>query len=85
MLVWTNIKHGFTQTEKQNLRNDRVMELQTRDGNILFGLAFVDNGFLVALLAIGLKELGVNIFDKYESGCQLIVYFSYVFSFLSAW
>jgi hypothetical protein len=60
--------------------------LRTKPASIiLFGLAFVDNGFLVALLAIGLKELGVNIFDKYESGCQLIVYFSYVFSFLSAW
>jgi hypothetical protein len=52
---------------------------------ILFGLAFVDNGFLFTLLVIGLKELGVNLFDKYEKGCQLVVYLSYIFSFLSAW
>ncbi|CAF1030706.1 unnamed protein product, partial [Brachionus calyciflorus] len=53
---------------------------------ILAALAFADNGFLISLLMVNLKNfLDLNIFDNSQIGCKISVYITYLFSFLSSW
>jgi hypothetical protein len=48
-------------------------------------LALSDNGFLFSLQIIYLNYFNVDVFNTYESVCKLVVYSSYVSSFLSIW
>ena len=52
---------------------------------MLAALALADNGFLLVLFFVTLKNFNIDLLNSYELACKLGVFLPYLFSFLSVW
>jgi hypothetical protein len=51
----------------------------------LAAISLTDTGFLLTLFTVNLQTFNLNIFNSHNYMCKLIVFSTYLFSFLSVW
>lgn len=51
----------------------------------LASISITDSGFLLTLFIVNLQNFNIDIFNSHNLLCKLIVFFTYLFSFLSVW